>query len=223
MSYKSAYTGAQIDAAVLAVNNRSTSGSPNSLVQTTSYGDLCIGTPLDLSSINVGGSIAMPTSNGYNAVYSYNTTSSKITGIVSLGLGIGPFNSGDAGINITNETINASKNIRIVNRTGGVYLGDGNTAWASLSDERAKDIIEPIENAIAKVSNLRTVVGKYKTDDENKRRLFLIAQDVLAVLPEAVDTTDSERYGLMYTDVIPLLAAAIKELSDKVKALEASK
>ena len=104
----------------------------------------------------------------------------------------------------------------------GVYMTDGGTSWTANSDERTKDIIEPIENATEKVSSLRAVIGKYKNDEEGTRRSFLIAQDVQAVLPEAVNVQQDEQgtLGLQYTDVIPLLVAAIKELKAEVDILK---
>jgi hypothetical protein len=98
------------------------------------------------------------------------------------------------------------------NQVNGVYLGGTATAWASASDERIKDIIEPISNALTKVNGLRSVIGKYKTDEEGVRRSFLIAQDIQTQFPEALESSDSERLGVQYTDVIPLLVASIKEL-----------
>lgn len=109
-----------------------------------------------------------------------------------------------------------SNNAYIVyNQAGnGVYVTDGGTSWAGLSDERLKDIIEPIENGLTKVASLRAVIGKFKTDAEGTRRSFLIAQDVQVVLPEAISIQNEETgtLGLSYTDVIPLLVASIKEL-----------
>ena len=58
-------------------------------------------------------------------------------------------------------------------------------------------------------------------DDVGVRRSFLIAQDVQAVLPEAVAASDSDNLPLRYTDIIPLLVASIKELKVKVESLEA--
>jgi hypothetical protein len=116
----------------------------------------------------------------------------------------------------------------VVNSSAGVYLGAGSTSWASASDERLKDIIEPITNGLTKVASLRAVIGKYKTDTEGTRRSFLIAQDVQAVLPEAISTTrvkddetNTEYLGVSYTDVIPLLVASIKELKTIVDAQSA--
>jgi len=119
--------------------------------------------------------------------------------------------------------------------SGGVSLTSGATSWASASDERLKDIIEPITDAANKVSQLRAVIGKYKTDEEGTRRPFLIAQDVQAVLPEAVTEgrnskdDETEYLQVAYTEVIPLLVAAIQEqqalitaLTTRITALEAA-
>ena len=107
--------------------------------------------------------------------------------------------------------------------SGGVYLTYGATSWAGNSDERLKTNLKPIENAIEKVSTLRAVTGRFKADEEGVSRSFLIAQDVQAVLPEAVNTKDDEMgtLGLRYTDVIPLLTAAIKEQQTIINDLKA--
>jgi hypothetical protein len=106
--------------------------------------------------------------------------------------------------------------------TYGVYLANTGNSWISVSDLRQKNIIEPIGNALTKVSAIRAVIGKYKHDADGVRRSFLIAQDVQAVFPEAVKTQEDEEalLGLSYTDVIPLLVAAIKELKAEVDALK---
>ena len=105
--------------------------------------------------------------------------------------------------------------------SAGVFLASGGTSWTSASDERVKDIIEPIENATAKLANWRTVIGKYKTDEEGTRRSFLIAQDVQTTFPEAVDTTNAEEFGLRYQDTIPVLVKAIQEQQTIINDLKA--
>ena len=122
----------------------------------------------------------------------------------------------DTGPNGSNGGFNVLKD-----GTTGVYLTSGATAWSGLSDETMKDIIEPIENASQKISTLRTVIGKYKTDEEGTRRAFLIAQDVKEVLPEAVNENENGKLGLQYTDVMPLLVAAIKEQQAIIQSLTA--
>jgi hypothetical protein len=122
---------------------------------------------------------------------------------------VGPYLGG-----VTNFLISAGA-------AAGVYLnGTAATSWTSASDERLKDIIEPISNAVAKVGSLRAVIGKFKFDENNTRKPFLIAQDVQSVLPEAVDASNLDQLGVAYTDVIPLLVAAIKELTAEVNALK---
>jgi hypothetical protein len=106
--------------------------------------------------------------------------------------------------------------------TNGVYLTNGGSSWNSVSDERYKENLVPITDAITKVNSLRSVTGNFIADTNKTRRPFLIAQDVLAVLPEAVDTSDAERYGLGYTDIIPLLVASIKELNTLITAQSAT-
>jgi hypothetical protein len=113
--------------------------------------------------------------------------------------------------------------------SGGVYMTYGATSWTGNSDERLKTNLKPIKNAAEKVSTLRAVTGRFKADEENVSRSFLIAQDIQKVLPEAVDVRDDEMgtLGVRYTDIIPLLVAAIKEqqalienLTTRLNALE---
>jgi len=112
--------------------------------------------------------------------------------------------------------------------SGGVYLASNATSWTAVSDERLKTALTPIADAATKVSSLRAVTGRYKTDADDVSRSFLIAQDVQAVFPEAVNADDPDELGLSYTDMVPLLVAAIKEqqtiitdLRARVAALEA--
>jgi hypothetical protein len=114
--------------------------------------------------------------------------------------------------------------LTLSNTGGGVYLnGATATSWTAVSDETRKIIIEPIINGLDKVSTLRTVIGRLKTDENTVRRPYLIAQDVQKVLPEAVteaEDRDGVHLGLSYTEVIPLLVAAIKELKAEVDSLK---
>ena len=103
----------------------------------------------------------------------------------------------------------------------GPFVNTGGTSWTTASDETLKDIIAPIENATSKLSGLRTVFGKYKTDHSDVRRIFLIAQDVQAVLPEAVNLDTNGKLGLNYQDLVPVLVAAIKEQQALITQLQA--
>jgi hypothetical protein len=128
--------------------------------------------------------------------------------------------------NYTNVYFNGDSNtFQIINTSNGVYLANNGTSWASLSDETRKDIIEPITNALTKLSKIRSVIGKYKTDSADVRRSFFLAQDFEKVMPEAVTKSSDnqgEFLGLQYQDALPLLAAAINELREKFDAYVAS-
>jgi hypothetical protein len=104
-----------------------------------------------------------------------------------------------------------------------VSLSNGATSWSAISDERFKTSVAPFEGAVQKICTLRAGTGRYLTDDESVSRSFLIAQDVQAVLPEAVDVQNDEHgtLALRYTDTIPLLVAAIQELKAELDTVKA--
>ena len=110
--------------------------------------------------------------------------------------------------------------------SGGVELLSGATSWSSVSDERDKENFVTISDAITKIKTLRTVTGNY-TWQPDVRHAFLIAQDVQAVLPEAVSVMnkhaaiEDQRLGLSYTEVIPLLVKAMQEQQEEIESLKA--
>jgi hypothetical protein len=117
---------------------------------------------------------------------------------------------------------NANSTVTVISGgNGGVQLTPGATAWASASDETMKTDLIPIQSGAEKVASLRAMTGRYKTDEEGVSRSFLIAQDVQKVLPEAVTAGEDGTLGLRYTEVVPLLVAAIQELTTRLAALEA--
>jgi len=120
---------------------------------------------------------------------------------------------------------NSTSNQYIIdNYSVGVKLDNNATAWSTVSDERQKTNLEPIKNGLSKVATLRAVTGRYLADAEDVSRSFLIAQDVQAVLPEAVTVESDEdaTLSLRYTEVIPLFVAALKESKERIEQLEAT-
>jgi len=175
----------------------------NAAMTLDSSGNVGIGTTSPATNLHVVGQIRTSGTTA-QAIYIYGapSTAPYITinqyGVRSWDVGAGYYSSGTFSIQS--------------NQVNGVYLGGTATSWASASDERFKDIIEPINNALTKVNGLRSVIGKYKTDEEGVRRSFLIAQDIQTQFPEALESSDPDKLGVQYTDVIPLLVASIKEL-----------
>lgn len=118
------------------------------------------------------------------------------------------------------------------NTGAGVTLTSSATSWGTTSDERKKDIVGNVEDALSKISDWRCIYYKYKSDEENtQQRIGLIAQDVQKTLPEAISIEEDELQTLQlrYTETIPILVKAIQEqqtiindLKARVTALEAN-
>jgi hypothetical protein len=106
----------------------------------------------------------------------------------------------------------------------GLYVYGSITASGNVtaySDIRIKANIETIPSALDKLDLIRGVTYT-RTDLEDKERRYagVIAQEIEAVLPEAVGG-DEDIKTVDYNATIALLIEAVKELTDKVKALEA--
>lgn len=117
--------------------------------------------------------------------------------------------------------------------TGGVYMSYNTNTWQTRSDRRIKTDLEIIPNALEKMDKINGYTGRMIDDETNTRHPYLIAQEIQEVLPEAIshscrrdsdgDGIPDDLLGLGYTDVIPLLVQAIKELKAEVYALKAAK
>ena len=97
----------------------------------------------------------------------------------------------------------------------GTNLVCGGTVTAS-SDEKLKDNIQTIENALDKVMNLRGV--EYDRKDSGEHQIGVIAQEVERIIPEVVygDETKSVAYG----NLVGLLIEAIKEQQKEIDELK---
>jgi hypothetical protein len=106
---------------------------------------------------------------------------------------------------------------------GNTYdLGTSTYRWRTLytnsnpnvsSDIRLKKNIRNLNYGLSEIMNLRPVSYSFKTDNENKTSLGLIAQEVKEIIPEIVveDTTPEKIMGVTYSDLIPVLIHAIQQ------------
>lgn len=85
------------------------------------------------------------------------------------------------------------------------------------SDRRLKKDFEVIPNALAKVNTLTGY--NFTRLDSGERHTGLIAQDVQAVLPEAVIENEGH-LALAYGNMVGLLVEAIKELKREIDGLK---
>lgn len=121
--------------------------------------------------------------------------------------------------------INNSNEFRF--KSDGEFHADGDiVAFSSTvaSDENLKTNIATITNALATVEDLRGVTYDWKRDDSTSAGV--IAQEVQKVIPFVVKTNSpldaNEGYlSVNYHALVPYLIESIKELSARVKALEA--
>ena len=111
------------------------------------------------------------------------------------------------------------------NATDGRIDASNDIVAFSTSDRRLKENITPIANALEKVRSLTGVEFDWKEETKSVHGyeghdVGVIAQDVQAVLPEAVRTNDSGYLSVRYEKMIALLVEANKELADRVEQLE---
>ncbi|MBP7252058.1 MAG: tail fiber domain-containing protein [Alphaproteobacteria bacterium] len=87
------------------------------------------------------------------------------------------------------------------------------------SDIRAKKNIVPLTSALDKVAQLNGYSFLWRKDD--RQDIGLIAQEVQKVYPELVHTTQGDRLGVQYGNLIAPMIEAIKELRQQNIALKA--
>ena len=96
-----------------------------------------------------------------------------------------------------------------------------NNDVTAFSDERLKDNIETIPDALDKVCQMRGVTFN-RTDFDGEKQMGVIAQEVEKVIPEVVREDDSEDKikSVAYGNMVGVLIEAIKELKAEVDELK---
>ena len=111
-----------------------------------------------------------------------------------------------------------------INTDGSMYCLSSFTASGDVtaySDIRVKENIEVIPDAIKKVKSIRGVTFTRTDNDDNKKYMGVIAQELLDVIPEVVSETDSGMYTVAYGNITALLIEAIKEQQAQIDELKA--
>ncbi len=123
-------------------------------------------------------------------------------------------------------------------------LGNNDKRWAAVwsfngmiqtSDARLKKNISPLTSSLEKLLALNPVSYQWKSGEgeDTRSHLGFLAQELETVIPEAVykptgnSETSTDKYGVNYSTIIPVLVKAIQEqqqqiedLKSRVKALE---
>ena len=100
--------------------------------------------------------------------------------------------------------------------TSGNIYAEGDIT--GLSDATTKHDIVTIDSAVEKVKQLHGVT--FTRNADGVRSTGLLAQDVQAVLPEAVHTQDDGKLSLAYGNLVGLLVQAIKEQQVQIEQLQ---
>lgn len=109
---------------------------------------------------------------------------------------------------------------------GSIDVSGTGTAYVTTSDARLKENVAPLSGAIDRLAQLNPVRFNFKGDDQTVDGF--LAHEAQAVVPEAVtgepDGTDfggnPVYQGMDAAKLVPLLTAAIQELTARVAALE---
>ncbi len=138
----------------------------------------------------------------------------------------------------SNVTFNSS----LIPDTDNTYsLGNGTFRYTEVfsavglintSDIRAKENIEDISYGLEELLQIRPVSFEWKDENLPGRKLGLIAQDLQGVMPEVVKThatvidpetgekreEELDRYGVFYSDLIPVLVKGIQEQQSQINS-----
>jgi hypothetical protein len=120
-----------------------------------------------------------------------------------------------------------SNNIGFLTSGGGWRLrcDDSGNAIATgdvtaYSDRRVKENIHTIDNALDKVNNLRGVYYTRIDSEDKQRKVGVIAQETLEVLPEVVGKDTDGMYNVAYGNITAVLIEAIKEQQTQIEELK---
>ena len=131
-------------------------------------------------------------------------------------------------LTFTNNTqmdiyVNGSNEFRF--EADGDFHADGDViaySTTTASDEKLKDNIEVVDNAVDKLHQLKGVTFTWKRD--NQASAGVIAQDVQKVLPQAVkeitDMKGDTHLTVNYAALTSILIEAVKDLSSQVNELK---
>tara|TARA_R100001129_G_scaffold150359_1_gene112462 strand:+ start:20 stop:1276 length:1257 start_codon:yes stop_codon:yes gene_type:complete len=112
---------------------------------------------------------------------------------------------------------------------GSITYDNTGTNYNETSDYRLKENVVLISDGITRLKTLKPSRFNFIDDETNTLRDGFIAHEVSSIVPEAVtgekDEVDSDNkpvyQGIDHSKLVPLLVAAVQELTAKVEALEA--
>ena len=200
------------------------SGSSDSympLYASSSDSDTKIYSPSDNNiQVNCGGTNRIYQKSGFTLIGGNNTSTWDNVSSATVQIDGG----GAAGLAIKGGSTSGQSRVSFFNPNGRVgYIatsGSGTTYYTS-SDYRLKENQVPIVGALSKLLQLKPYTFNWKVDPKTQVTGFF-AHEAQEVLPEAVDgEKDSQNMQAVdYSKFVPLLTAAVQELTARLEALE---
>ena len=111
----------------------------------------------------------------------------------------------------------AASNRLQMDMSGNLYMAGDVTAY---SDARVKENIVTVDDALNKVLNLRGVYYNRTDSDDKRRKVGVIAQEIMEVIPEVVGQDNDGMYNVSYGNIVGVLIEAIKEQTSIIDDLK---
>ena len=170
-------------------------------------------------------SLRFLTSGSYNVALGHSALSDITTGSGNIGIGMN--NSSGSYAPVFTVT---TQNDRVVMGSSAVTNAYIQVAWTVVSDARDKTNFASVPHGLNFVEQLNPISYQFKTSRQDDTPTGIVrygfkAQDILALEGEnsvVIDAEDSEKLRINSDSLVPILVNAIKELSARVAALEAS-
>jgi hypothetical protein len=186
------------------------------------------GTTISYTGGNVGVGTTTPWGNLSIAALSGNTAplftiSTSTASATSTALLID--SNGNVGIGTSSPTTALQVNGSITPNTTNVFtVGNATYLWNAVyatngtiqtSDARLKENVNNLSYGLSDILKLRPVSFTWIAQPQQGTRLGFIAQEVQPILPETVNVGDDANHtlGLTYTEFIPVIVNAIKEIA----------
>ena len=152
---------------------------------------------------------------------------------VTMGAGLWQYYTAASATTTTGDVVSMTERVRFDISGNGHFDADVVAYSSTVSDERLKDNIQTIPNALDKVMQLRGVEFDWNaTSRKGQHDLGVVAQEVEKVLPELVkektlctgEFTDNEKEfkTVDYDKIVAVLIEAVKQQQEEIELLKAN-